>query len=187
MKIRNLLIAILLLLTLTACKKTEEAVEVTAKTVLPQNEISVIIGYTPKEEEKLTRVCKEITYKNETRGASDIVNVKVYPPNTKNSPDYLKKLYDEQKKKCEQYSSLVETGADNSFIAFPSVYLYKNGYYVVITAGSGGDDAQIEMLKKLAEIADKNIEAMAPEEVAEEDSDVPKKQEKDSTKKNQKS
>ena len=46
---------------------------------------------------------------------------------------------------------------------------------------------QIEMLKKLAEIADKNIEAMAPEEVAEEDSDVPKKQEKDSTKKNQKS
>lgn len=187
MKIRNLLIAILLLLTLTACNKAEEAVEVTAKNVLPQNEISDIIGYVPQEEEKLTRVCKEITYRNETRGASDIVNVKVYTPNTKNSPDDLKKLYDEQKKRYEQYSSLIETGADNSFIAFPSVYLYKNGYYVIITAGSGGDDMQIAMLKKLAEIADKNIGTMVPEDAAEEDSDVSKKQEKDSTKKNQKS
>lgn len=166
---KKILIAILLLLAFSGCKKAEEPVEVTAKNILPQAEISDIIGYVPQEEEKITRSCKEITYRGETKGANDIVNVKVYPPNERNSREDLKKKYDDQKKKYEKYSSVVETGADDSFIAFPCIYLYKNGYYVIITAGSGAEDAQVAMLKNLAQVAEKNIDLLAPEEEPEDD------------------
>ena len=134
-------------------KKTEEQT-FSAGDFLSAEEVSAQVGYTPVAEEENTRSQKTITYKNAVAGQGDIVRIEVYPQNQKHTKEEIKAQFEKQKSKNEEYKTLIQ--ADDlgieAFIAIPSVHMYKNGYYIVVTAGSGGGDEQIALLKNFAQI-----------------------------------
>ena len=68
----------------------------------------------------------------------------------------------------------VENLGENAYIAFPSINIYDRGCYVRITAGSGSDENQRNLLLNLAYIAIPRLEGiMAP--VSQEDVKVKQK------------
>ncbi len=152
----------LLLVLLTGCGK--KAKYDTASDFLPPEEVSKFLWYEPVLEEKTTRLEKKVTYKNEIAGSGDIVKLSVYPPNTKYTARNIHEQFNSEKKRNEEYQTLIsaEDLDTEAFIAIPSIHLYKNGHYAVITAGSGGGDEQIKLLKELANIVIYNLDKQEP-------------------------
>lgn len=152
------------ILSVSGCRSEIKDTPLKASDFLSAEEASSYIGYSPVAEEKDTRLCKSVKYKNSTVGEGDIVEVLVYPPNEKKSVDDIKSDYEYQKQKNTEYGSYIQVdGIDAEiFIAIPSVHIYKNGYYVVVTAGSGGEEEQINLLKSLAGIVVGHLDEMLP-------------------------
>lgn len=150
---RILIIISLFMMLLAGCGNGGKKYD-TALDFLSIEEASNILGYTPLAEEENTRLEKRVTYKNENKGEGDIIRVSIYPPNTKYSADDIKQQFNSEKKRNEDYKTLIEVEEADAdvFISIPSVHIYKNGHYAVITAGAGGDDKQINLLKDLSRI-----------------------------------
>ena len=94
-----------------------------------------------------------------TLGVSDLVEVTVYSENDAISKSEIEEKFNFYKTKNKEYKSIipVEGVEADCFIAIPSVYILKDGYMVIISAGSGGEDAQINLLRGLTDIAIKNM------------------------------
>ena len=71
---------------------------------------------------------------------------------------------------AEEIANLGET----AFIAFPSINIYDRGCYIRITAGSGSDDNQRNLLMNLANIAVPRLEEVM-EPIVQEDNSVEQK------------
>lgn len=155
----------LLVLVLSGCGKAEDE-EFKATDILSEEEVAEFIDYKPVVEERRTRLLKSVKYKNPEIGKSDIVEVLVYPENQKMTRDDIKAQFEEQKKRNIEYDNLIDVeGIDaDVFIAIPSVHIYKNGYYAVISAGSGGAEKQIDLLERIAEVAVQNIDELTENE-----------------------
>lgn len=160
---RIFIVISLLMLLLSGCGKDQKTYDIAAD-FLSLEEVSGFLGYTPVMEEENTRLQKKVTYKNETKGDGDIIRLSIYPPNTKYSADDIKAQFDAEKKKNEEYKSLIEfEEADaEAFISIPSAHIYKNGHYAVVTAGSGGEEEQINLLKTISQIVIGHLNELEP-------------------------
>lgn len=102
---------------------------------------------------------KTALYRTEPIGNADIVKVEVRQYSQTVSKEDIKQIFDNAKAKRPKAETIDDLGCD-AYIAFPSVNIYKDGYLVTITAGSGSDDGQKNMLKSFAQTAVDNLNAL---------------------------
>lgn len=72
----------------------------------------------------------------------------------------IKAKYDSDKSRRSSSEDIMLDNGFEGYIAYPYVKIYHDGYYITITAGSGNDDAQKQLLTQIAETAVGNIKAL---------------------------
>lgn len=127
--------------------------------VLTLENVSGVVSYTPVQETKKTSKGATVLYRSEPVGQGDVVQVDVYQPSTRVTEEEIRKLFDEEKEKRPKAEEVADLGVE-AFIAIPSIHMMKGGYYVKITAGSGGGDEQKSLLKTMAQTALGNLDEL---------------------------
>lgn len=89
-------------------------------------------------------------------GSGDNVFVELYVKDKDNDENSIKSRFEASRNKRSDFIQVQGLG-DDAYITYPSLHLYSNGVYVKITAGSGANDAQSELLISLGKTADANI------------------------------
>lgn len=97
-------------------------------------------------------------YRTEPLGKGDLVQIRIRQLTSQVTREQVRTEYDEMKAKRPE-AQTVEGLGDDAYIAYPSIHVYKDGYHLEITAGSGSDEAQATLLKNLAQTALRNLEA----------------------------
>lgn len=147
-------ILILMVIMLTSCNKAEKQFE--KETIYPSDlvtaeEIAPFIGYTPTSSEEQTRIVSTLTFLPSELGSNDIVVIKLRQKNQLQSEEKVKAYFDELKNARGDAFDAELQGVE-SFIAYPSLHYYNNGFHIEITAGSGSDDLQTALLKNIANL-----------------------------------
>lgn len=166
------LIAILSCLALTvslascgAKSKKAEVPQLDPAQLITAEDVSTIAGYTPVVDENGTSRegnIATVTYRSNPIGDKDPVIVKL--TQFSDSMPY-EKIYDqyEATKASRPKAELIESIGQETFLAIPTIHVYDRGCLVEITAGSGGDNDQKEMLQKFANVAAGRVEEVIPE------------------------
>ena len=95
-------------------------------------------------------------------GDGDPVIVKLVCCNASATPDDVWAGY-ENTRVSRSGSKFVDNIGEDAYIAYPSIHVYSRGCEIIITAGSGSDDGQDDILKKLASTAVEHLNAVMPE------------------------
>lgn len=156
---KKMLVAIISLsLLISSCgkKKPQYTMDVYPSELLTQENVAPYLDYTPEMTEERSRRVSVAEYKSNPVGQGYPVIIKVYQKNGLQSAESVKKYYDECKK---MRSDAFDAGlnADDSFIAYPAIHYYIDGYHVEITAGGGSDDLQKALLINLATVSIDNF------------------------------
>lgn len=152
---RFLGIILLLCLMLCACGKQEapkqaaDWVQLLPTQLLSQEEAQSFVPYSVQTTETVTRQKSTVVYQSVNRGEGDPIIVDVYQYNGRRSVPLVYQQFCEWREKRPS-AKAVEGLSAEAFIAYPSMHLYTDGFHVVITAGSGSDDAQATLLQQIA-------------------------------------
>jgi len=129
--------------------------------VLTISDLQKIISYSPVLETIRNEAYeKEILYRSDPIGREDVVKVRVKQYTDVNSKDKIKEMYNSDKAfRPSSEDVVLGEGCEGveAYIAFPSVHMYYDGYYVTITAGSGSDNTQKQTLTTAANDAALNL------------------------------
>ena len=98
-----------------------------------------------------------VTYLAEPLGSGDNIFIDLYIQDKNHDENSVKSKFEASKNKRSDFIR-VEGLGDDAYIAYPTLHLYSNGVYAAITAGSGSNDTQSELLINLGKIAQSNIE-----------------------------
>ncbi len=145
-------------LLLSSCGKKEIAdtnQSLDAKMLLDTEKAEELLQYTPVGSYEDSYTKSIARYDSEPIGKDPII-VELYAHNDKKSAE---DIYNDFKKRHEERTDaedVTEYDAE-AFLAYPSVNIYKDGYMVVVTAGSGADDAQKQLLLKAGAVAADNL------------------------------
>lgn len=141
----------------TSCGKKEEIkhAPLDAKALFTQEDAVNILGYEPAQIFDDGYVKSIVRYDSKPIGKDPII-VELYSYGSKKSAG---DIYDEFKRKhsLRTDSEEVSDFDAEAFIAYPSVNIYKEGYMAVVTAGSGADDAQKQLLTEVGRIVAQNL------------------------------
>lgn len=121
-------------------------VQVMPSTLLTINEACQMTGATLVQEGGIENDggASYVLYRGEPVGSADVVKISVEQYTSDVSKESIKQKFDNDHAKRTSAESV--EGLENCFIAYPFAYYYKDGYYIKITAGSGSDDAQKQLL-----------------------------------------
>ncbi|MCD8391142.1 MAG: hypothetical protein LUD03_04810 [Firmicutes bacterium] len=100
-----------------------------------------------------------VLYRTEPIGMADTVEIKITQYNESVSADDVWNEYAVGKAARTTAEDIAELG-ESAYIAFPSINIYDRGCYIKITAGSGSDEGQRNMLLNLAYAAVPKFEAV---------------------------
>lgn len=100
-------------------------------------------------------------YRTEPVGQADTVEITIMQYDESTSIEDVWNSYAEDKAARTTAEEITELG-ENAYIAFPSINIYDRGCYIKITAGSGSDDAQRNLLIYLAREAVAKFESIWP-------------------------
>lgn len=127
--------------------------------ILPANEIAEFVNYEPVLDGEITDQdhTKTAVYVSNPRGQSDSVTVKVTQFGGNFTKDDVWNRYDSARVKRSSAELISGIGSD-AYIAFPSIHIYDRGCEITISAGSGSDTGQANLLKRLGERAVMNFE-----------------------------
>lgn len=142
--------------------------EINPANIITSEDVASIAGYTPVVDEKETKRegnVATVMYRSEPIGKNDPVEVKITQFNNTIGYEQIYAQY-EKAKEMRTSAENIESLGQESYIAIPTIHVYDRGCLVEITAGSGGDEEQKEMLKKLGMTAAGRIEEIIPEYVA---------------------
>ncbi len=134
--------------------------------LITADDVAVNAGYTPViEQSQTTRTDNTATvmYRSEPVGQNDPVIVTVTQYTDTIGYEQIFAQY-EQDKAARTTAELVEGVGQETFIAFPSIHVYDRGCLIDITAGSGSDDTQKNLLKNLAITAAGRLETIIPDQ-----------------------
>ena len=102
-------------------------------------------------------------YRSEPIGQGDPVTVEITQFNESVAKENVWYEYDNIRAKRPSAEMLSGLGKD-AFLAFPSIHVFDRGCHIAITAGSGADENQRNLLINLATIAVQKFEQIMPEE-----------------------
>lgn len=166
-KISLVILSIILLLNLCGCGEKPPSlpqatptpiIEVAPTDIISIEDAAAVINYAPvidggsitKEGDK-----SSVLYRSEPIGSGDIIKVSVTQYTKEITKEQIKTEFDTGKSKRPK---AIDIGSiENCYLAYPSIHLYKDGYHIEITAGSGGEDAQKQLLEQLASRALENL------------------------------
>lgn len=141
----------------TATPKAAEIYSLNPSDVLTADNLSMLVTYplicnvisdTP---ESKTLLCQ-----SDPAGNDPIrIDVEQYSEKTAKS-DIAAKYNSDKAKRSSAEDIELESGFEG-YIAYPYVKIYHDGYYITVTAGSGNDDEQKQLLTEIAAVAVKNI------------------------------
>lgn len=101
-------------------------------------------------------------YRSEPIGQGDIVEITVTQYNETVPIENVWYAYDTDRSLRPSAEEIAELG-ESAYIAFPSINIYDRGCYVKITAGSGSDENQRNLLVSLARTAITRLEEVMPQ------------------------
>lgn len=166
-KLLLLIISLIMSMFLTACgeEKKEPIPVLDPSQLITAEELAPLVGYQPildggavkYDGNKATAL-----YRPETLGSADIVEVTVVQYSETYPLDNVWYTYDESRMLRQSAENLFELG-ESAFIAYPSINVFDRGCYLKITAGSGNDDNQKNLLLNLAKTAIIKLEGIMPE------------------------
>lgn len=139
--------------------------EIDPASLITIDDVVVNSGYTPVIEESETKRegnVATLMYRSEPMGWSDPVIVKVTQFTNEIGYETIFQQYETAKAKRTDAELIAGIGQE-AYIAFPTVHVYDRGCLIEITAGSGSDDTQKNILKNLAIAAAGKLEAIIPE------------------------
>lgn len=122
-------------------------------------DVSAVAAYVPVQEKSDSDGVETVLYRSEPVGQGDIVKVSVRQYSDSVAKDDIKAEY-ERAKSLRPKAEVVDGIGDDAYIAYPSVHIYRDGYHVTITAGSGSGDEQKTLLEQLAKTADDRLKDM---------------------------
>ena len=102
-------------------------------------------------------------YRSEPIGQGDPVIVTVTQFNESVAEETVWYEYDYIRVKRPSAEMISGLGQD-AFIAFPSIHIFDRGCHIQITAGSGADENQRNLLLNLASVAVQKFESLMPEQ-----------------------
>ena len=129
------------------------------------DDVVINAGYTPViEPSGTTREGNvgSVLYRSEPVGQYDTVSVKITQFTDTIDYQQLFEKY-EQDKAMRSSAELIEGIGQEAYIAFPTIHIYDRGCIIEITAGSGADDTQKNLLKNLAITATGRLESIIPD------------------------
>lgn len=142
---------------LSSCAKEEpggsEAFD--AKTLFPETAAAEFLQYTPVQTYEDGYTKSVVRYDSEPIGKDPII-VELYSPNDIKTAD---DIYSEFKSKHDlraDSEDITDYDAE-AFLAYPSVNIYKDGYMAVVTAGSGSDEIQKQLLIEAGSVVAENL------------------------------
>ena len=143
-----------------SCGKKENAPQTEvgrlyARDLFTKEEATEFLGYEPIQSYEDGIIKSTVRYDSQPIGKDPVI-VELYAESEQKSAS---DIYDEFKRKHSLRADSVEVTEYDSeaFIAYPSVNIYKDGYMAVVTAGSGADDAQKEILIKAGAAVSKKL------------------------------
>lgn len=158
-KILPIILSSVLLLTSCGNKKPQYSSDVYPSELLTQENVAPYLDYTPEMTEERSRRVSVAEYKSNPPGQGYPIIIKVYQKNGLQSAEKVREFYDECKKmRSDSFDAGIN--ADDSFIAYPSIHYYIDGYHVEITAGGGSDELQKALLTNLASASIDNFTAI---------------------------
>lgn len=104
---------------------------------------------------------KEAVYVSNPKGLGDSVAVKITQYTESISIDQVYQEFAAAKAKRTDIIEVTELG-ETAYIAYPTLHVYDRGCIIEVTAGSGSDDDQINMLLNLGKKAIANFEQIMP-------------------------
>lgn len=127
--------------------------------IITAADVTEIAGYEPvlSGDIKDENNAKTAVYVSNPIGKQDSVTVKIVQFNDGFTKDDVWKQYDGGRIK-RQSAELVGGLGQDAYIAFPSIHIYDRGCEIVVSAGSGSNDSQKELLKRMGERAVMNFE-----------------------------
>lgn len=136
-----------------ATATSEPVIKVTAQEILSLEEAQSLVTYAAVA---ANITDSTVTYQSDPIGQGDIISVSVLQYDDVNDKEKIRSEYDKMKSMRPTAETISGIGED-AYIAFPTVHIYQSGYHISITAGSGSDDAQHELLVKVAGMAVENL------------------------------
>lgn len=131
-------------------QKTERA-QLLAENLITAEDVRGIVSYEPSVSVKNTGSKSTVRYDSEPIGQDPVI-VELYSYSDLKNVSEIHDEFKQRKEKRPKAQDVTDLGIE-AYIAYPSINLYRDGYMAVITAGSGGDETQNEILKKAAGIA----------------------------------
>ncbi len=118
---------------------------------------SVCEGYELSDAENVKTGNKlSVSYKANPVGSGDNVDVELVYYSDEYPRASVEKLYNYNKENVIVEEELSGLG-QSAFISYPSVHILDRGFYIKITAGSGSDLEQKQILKALGDTASKKL------------------------------
>ena len=151
------LVAVLVLTFTTACKKEDNSkkTELSADMLMTIDQVKEIISYTPVMHLSKTDEKSTVRFDSDPKGEDPVI-IELYSHNDEKSVAMVHEEFLNRKQMRPSSQELDGYDAE-VFIAFPSIYIYRDGYMAVITAGSGGGEEQTDLLKSAGKIATLNL------------------------------
>lgn len=129
----------------------------TADMLLTSDDVKSLVTYEPAVTMNNTAFKTSVRYDSDPVGKSDPVIVELYAPNEYKSAADIKFEFSTKKEKRPKSKDVEDLGLE-AYIAYPSLNMYRDGYMVVVTAGSGSGDEQDQLLKSAGTIAAKHLD-----------------------------
>ena len=167
-KILLIFASIAMIICLCACSAKEEPIvipDVDPASLITPEDIAANAGYTPVvEASQTTREGNTATvlYRSEPVGQYDTVRVTVTQFTDTIDYQQIYAAFDQTKMTRPSAETITGVGQD-AYVAFPSIHVYDRGCVIDITAGSGADDVQRNLLINLALTAAGRLEAIIPD------------------------
>lgn len=164
-KIIFYLCTILLIISVTACTPNtdnahtqteptpEPIIVITPDIAFPIENVQSIVNYTPV---MLKESNDTVVYHSEPIGQGDTVKVTVSQYNEVVTKDSIRSEY-EKTKSMRPSAEILDGIGEDAYIAYPTVHVYMDGYHISVTAGSGGDEVQHELLTNIAKTVEQNL------------------------------
>ena len=139
--------------------------EIDPASLITVDDVVINAGYTPVVEPSGTtreRNVATVLYRSEPIGQQDTVSVKI--TQFTDTIDYQQLFEEYEQDKASRPSAEIIGGiGQEAYIAFPTIHVYDRGCIIEITAGSGADDTQSNLLKNLAITATGRLEEIIPD------------------------
>lgn len=127
--------------------------------ILTMENVSAIVDYTPVMTKTKSGRAATALYVSEPQGLGDVVQIDLYQPGIRVTVEEVRKLFDTEKEMRPSAEEVLDLGVE-AYIALPAIHFMKDGYYVKITTGSGGEEEQKNLLKNTAKTALTNLDEL---------------------------